>query len=58
MTQKYFNVEPHNRAGYLFLSVVTAANDTRAFDGDIDTWTYAPMDDTAMVAAEVIRRLG
>jgi len=31
---------------------------TRAFDGDIDTWTYAPMDDTAMVAAEVMRRLG
>ena len=40
------------------MSVVTAANDTRAFDGDLDTWTYAPMDDTAMVAVEVIRRLG
>jgi uncharacterized protein len=31
---------------------------TRAFNGDLDTWTYAPMDDTAKVAAEVMRRLG
>ena len=30
---------------------------TRPFDGDLDTWTYTPMDDTARVAAEAMRRL-
>jgi len=34
-----------------------AAGITRPFDGDLDTWTYPPMDDTARVAAEVMRRL-
>ena len=31
---------------------------TRAFDGALDTWTAAPMNDTARVAAEAMRRLG
>ena len=30
---------------------------TRAFDGTLDSWTYQPPDDTAVVAAEVRRRL-
>jgi uncharacterized protein len=30
---------------------------TRPFDGDLDTWTYPPMDDTARVAAEIVKRL-
>ena len=31
---------------------------TRVFDGTLDSWTYDPPDDTAKVAAEVIRRFG
>ena len=35
-----------------------AAGITRPFDGSLDSWTYAPPDDTARVAAEVVRRRG
>lgn len=31
---------------------------TRAFDGNLESWTYEKPDDTAKVAAEVLRRLG
>lgn len=34
-----------------------AAGITRPFDGGFESWTYAPPDDTARVAAEVRRRL-
>lgn len=30
---------------------------TRPFDGTLDSWSYTPPDDTAKVAAEIIRRL-
>jgi uncharacterized protein len=31
---------------------------TRLFNGTLDTWAYAPLDDTARAAAEIRRRLG
>ena len=34
-----------------------AAGITRAFDGNLESWTYAAPDDTAKVAAEIVRRL-
>jgi hypothetical protein len=41
-----------------FHADLRAAGMTRPFAGKLESWTYQPLDDTAMVAAEIKRRLG
>ena len=40
-----------------FHAALRAAGMTRPFAGALDSWTYAPPDDTARLAAEVARRM-
>ena len=42
----------------LFHEGLRRAGITRAFDGNLETWSYDTPDDTANVAAELIQRLG
>jgi uncharacterized protein len=37
---------------------LVSAGTARFFDGRLDTWTYAPLDDTARAAREVRKRMG
>jgi hypothetical protein len=41
-----------------FHAMLREAGMTRRFDGRLDSWHYAPPDDTARAAAEIWRRLG
>jgi uncharacterized protein len=41
-----------------FHAELRAGGMTRPFAGKLESWTYLPLDDTAMVAAEIKRRLG
>jgi uncharacterized protein len=41
-----------------FHDQLVAAETARFFDGRLDTWTYAPLDDTARAAREVRKRMG
>lgn len=41
-----------------FHRALREAGITRPFEGRLESWRYAPLDDTARVAAEVARRLG
>ncbi|MGQ0663296.1 MAG: mitochondrial fission ELM1 family protein [Pseudomonadota bacterium] len=41
-----------------FQAELAAAGMTRPFDGRLETWSYAPPDDTARAAAELRRRFG
>jgi uncharacterized protein len=41
-----------------FHQAMRDAGITRTFNGTLETWDYAPLDDTARAAAEIRRRLG
>ena len=51
-------LEGGNRKFRDFHAGLRAAGMTRAFSGRLERWTYPPLNDTAVVAAEIKRRLG
>ena len=52
-----FDVPGFSRKFAAFHDGLRNAGITRQFAGRLDTWSYAPLDDTSVVAAEVRRRL-
>ena len=52
-----FDLPGFSRKFNAFHDGLRAAGITRRFDGRLDTWTYVPLSDTSVVAAEVRRRL-
>lgn len=52
-----FDLPGFSRKFHAFHDGLRTAGITRRFDGRLDTWTYVPLRDTSVVAAEVRRRL-
>lgn len=52
-----FDLPGFSRKFNAFHAGLRGAGITRAFDGRLDTWSYVPLSDTSVVAAEVRRRL-